>query len=299
MRKDDKQTHNYDRANVNIFGVNLISTPNEQVLKQVIEKIEENKQFLLFTPNPEILLKALKNKKLQDAINQADIKVADGVGIKIANYYLNQTIGNIRFKNQLFNEFGLYVKSLIKVFTSDKNNEPFPVIKGRELFIDLVTLANKNGWKIFLLGGTGGISKQVEEKLKAKYKSLKVKSGAGPMLDESGKPLTNIDKDIEKKVIEQINEFQPDITFVAFGAPKQELWSSRHLPKLMTKGIMVVGGTFDYISEKEKLPPNWMGERGLEWLWRLITQPRRIGRIFRAVVVFPIQLIWDKYQGKQ
>jgi N-acetylglucosaminyldiphosphoundecaprenol N-acetyl-beta-D-mannosaminyltransferase len=77
---------------------------------------------------------------------------------------------------------------------------------------------------------------------------------------------------------------------VAFGNPKQEIWLYKNLAKLRVGGAMAVGGTFRYIAGMSKLPPKWMEKIGLEWLWRLFTEPRRLGRVFRAVVVFSIKV---------
>lgn len=279
---------------VNIFGTTLVSTTKHGVLKQAGEKIRKNHKFLLLTPNPEILLRARENRELQDILNGSDMKVMDGVGIKIAYRYLNDKISISWGFIRPFPETLSLIKNIFKVILENKNEEPFPIIKGRGFFVDLIKMCSRNKWKIFLLGGTEGVAKSVEEKLKKKYQNLKVESSSGPILDEHAIPVTKKGRKIEEKTIKKINSFKPDIVFVAFGAPKQELWSSRHLAKLNTKGMMVVGGTFDYISGKVKLPPKCMEKIGLEWLWRLITQPERIGRVLSATIIFPLYLFRQK-----
>jgi N-acetylglucosaminyldiphosphoundecaprenol N-acetyl-beta-D-mannosaminyltransferase len=287
------------RKEVNIFGTRLVSTKKGSVLKQVEDNIYNNRKFLLFTPNPEILLKARSNKGLQDVINNVEIKIADGVGIKFAYRYTNdKTSQNLGLLRLPFEKLVL-LKNLIKVITEDKDDGPFPVIKGRELFVDLLDLCSKNNWKVYLLGGTSKVSKKTVTELKKKFKNLKVKSSSGPTLDENAKPLTEKDRVLERKVIKEINDFKPAITFVAFGAPKQELCSSRNLSKLNTRGIMAVGGTFNYISGVAKLPPQWLESLGFEWFWRLITQPKRIGRIIQATVVFPYMVLKYKISNTE
>jgi N-acetylglucosaminyldiphosphoundecaprenol N-acetyl-beta-D-mannosaminyltransferase len=85
---------------------------------------------------------------------------------------------------------------------------------------------------------------------------------------------------------------------VGFGAPKQEKWIYKWLPKLRVGGAMAVGGTFAYLSGQSKLPPKWMEERGLEWLWRLLNEPRRALRILKAVILFPLKISWYKFHQK-
>jgi N-acetylglucosaminyldiphosphoundecaprenol N-acetyl-beta-D-mannosaminyltransferase len=95
-------------------------------------------------------------------------------------------------------------------------------------------------------------------------------------------------------VVRQINTFKPQLLFVAFGNPKQEIWIHNNLPKLNVGGAMAVGGAFRYVAGISKLPPKWMAACGLEWLWRLITEPKRISRILNAVIVFPLKIILYK-----
>ena len=91
-------------------------------------------------------------------------------------------------------------------------------------------------------------------------------------------------------VIDKINKFAPEILFVAFGNPKQEIWIHKHLLELKVSGAMAVGGTLRYFAGFSILPPEFLEKAGLEWLWRLITEPTRIVRIFRAVVIFPLKV---------
>ena len=86
--------------------------------------------------------------------------------------------------------------------------------------------------------------------------------------------------------------------FVAFGAPKQEKWVYRSLNRLNTGLVMVVGGTFDYIAGKQKLPNKLIERIGLEWLWRLLTGSQRIDRVFNAVVKFPWIIIKSSCTNK-
>jgi N-acetylglucosaminyldiphosphoundecaprenol N-acetyl-beta-D-mannosaminyltransferase len=293
-RRYEMQGSKSFRKTVNIFGTKLISIQKEKVLKQVEKNISDNRKFLLLTPNSEILLKSRKNKILQDVINSAEIKVADSVGLKFAYKYLKKksTINNKALRYLV--EFVELIKQLILLPFSDNESEPFPVIKGRELFIDIIKMCSKKGWKIYLLGGEDSVSEKTKKTLKKKFKILRVRAGEGPMLDNEGVPKGKKDIEIEKEIISDINNFSPDIIFVAFGAPKQELWSDRNLSKLNTKAIMVVGGTFDYISGKAKLPPKWMEDLGLEWFWRLVIQPKRFARILSATVIFPFYVFLQK-----
>lgn len=150
------------------------------------------------------------------------------------------------------------------------------IIPGRKLFLKLLALARKNNWKVFFLGGKG-------------IKNVT----AGPVLDENGEPKTAKEAKIQKEVIQKINEIKPDLLFVGFGMPKQEKWIFKNLPTLEVGGAMAVGGTFDYVFGRAKLPPEWLEKLGLEWLWRLLHEPKRVPRMLNAIVVFPVKVVWS------
>jgi N-acetylglucosaminyldiphosphoundecaprenol N-acetyl-beta-D-mannosaminyltransferase len=161
------------------------------------------------------------------------------------------------------------------------------IIKGRILFIDLVKLAHKKSWKLFFLGGLDNEAEIVAKKLGAAF-------AAGPRLDLLGEPIDKSEARIEAYSIRKINEYKPDLLFVAFGNPKQEIWIHKTLAKLDVVGAMAVGGTFRYVAGMSSLPPKIMESLGLEWLWRVITEPFRLKRIYNAVILFPLKLLRSK-----
>ena len=135
---------------------------------------------------------------------------------------------------------------------------------------------------IFFLGSAPGIAEKASMTLKAKNPSLSV---AGCF---SGSPAESDAKDI----VNRIHRSGARILFVAFGAPIQDLWIARHLPKMPNITLaMGIGGAFDFIAGERLRAPRWMQSIGLEWLWRLIQEPHRIIRILRAVIVFPLLVL--------
>ena len=134
-------------------------------------------------------------------------------------------------------------------------------------------------YSVFFLGSAPGIADKAAEKLKSINSSLKI---AGTY---TGSP----DPDEANAIIDLINESGAVILFVAYGSPKQDMWIAKHLSKLKNIRVaMGVGGTFDYISGKTRRAPKFVRMIGLEWLWRLLLEPIRFGRIWNAVVVFPL-----------
>lgn len=253
-----------------ILGINVFSTTTEELLTRVNNYLSYNvtgiHNFYIVTPNPELVLMAQTNPELKKALNSAELPVPDGTGLSWASRFL--------YKERL------------------------NIIHGRHLFYVLCDDLNKRSGRIFLLGGENGEAELAATKLRQKYPKLNVEAFQGPKLSLTGEPASSLDRKLQDAAIKRINDFKPDMIFVAFGNPKQEIWIYKNLKDLKTGGAMAVGGTFRYAAGLSKLPPHFVENLELEWLWRLVTEPRRFGRIFNATVIFPIKVILYKLGSK-
>ena len=131
--------------------------------------------------------------------------------------------------------------------------------------------AAENGWKIFFLGAAEGIAERAANVLRAEHPRLIVAGAYGGSPAEAE----------EDEIVARVNASGADILFVAYGAPKQDKWIARNLPRLDVAMAMGVGGSFDFIAGQVPRAPQWMRDRGLEWLFRLIRQPWRLQRMLR------------------
>lgn len=281
--------------------VKVLSSLRSALVKWSKEK-PPGEARLIVTPNPEIVNRAFDDRNLAKILNSADFSLLDGVGLAQSVRFLKLP----RPKNVLA-RFPVLVFQGIKVgfstfFDRDWLFEDLEVIKGREFFMDLVKLANKKGWGVFLLGG-GGVAHEMKESLERSFKKVKIKAAEGPRLTQSGNPVSKEDTKKEKEIVKKINNYAPQVLFVGFSPPKQEKWLNKWLPKLKVGAAMTVGGTFEYMSGRAKLPPKWMGDSGLEWLWRLVTRPtdkfspsplKRVKRVLTAFPIFPLKIFWRK-----
>jgi N-acetylglucosaminyldiphosphoundecaprenol N-acetyl-beta-D-mannosaminyltransferase len=172
------------------------------------------------------------------------------------------------------------------ILASGFMKSPLPErVTGTDLMQELCLKAPRKT-RIFLLGAAPGVAEKVR-------KHFESKSEANVVGTFSGTADEREDKDLQKI----INEASPDLLFVAFGAPKQELWLSRNLPHLKTvKVAMGVGGAFDFIAGVRKRAPGWLRKAGLEWLFRLFQQPKRINRIINAAIVFPLVFLFSGHK---
>jgi len=131
--------------------------------------------------------------------------------------------------------------------------------------------AAERGWRLFLLGAAPGVADRVAAILQERFPGLIV-AGA-----HSGSPAAGE----EDRIVDLINESAADILFVAYGAPEQDKWIARNLPRLQVSMAMGVGGSLDFIAGVIPRAPQWMQDRGLEWLYRLLRQPWRWRRMLR------------------
>lgn len=137
-----------------------------------------------------------------------------------------------------------------------------PRLAGVDFVQTLANESTKQGYSVYLLGGQGGVAKQTSNVLQSRSPGLKIVG-----VDESSP------EDLD--VIKRIKICQPDILLVAWGAPKQDVWINLHKHDLNVPVMIGVGGTFDFLAGKQKRAPKWMRDFGLEWLWRLLREPKR------------------------
>lgn len=170
------------------------------------------------------------------------------------------------------------------VWAAAKLGKSIKRIAGTDFLQVLARIGQKNGKKIALIGGGRGVAAKAGEKLGAKGFDC-------GEIDEK-----NIQ--IPENLLIEINNFAPEIIAVSLGQGKQEKFIAKLLPLVPSLKIAIgVGGALDYISGAKRRAPKWMQEYGLEWIWRLLSEPWRLPRIINAAIVFPIKFLID-YERK-
>ncbi|MEZ7821009.1 MAG: WecB/TagA/CpsF family glycosyltransferase, partial [Patescibacteria group bacterium] len=154
---------------------------------------------------------------------------------------------------------------------------------GPEMHLDILCIANKEGKKVFYLGSSPKTLKLIEERLKVEYPNINVGFYSPPYKDE----FTDQEN---QRMIDAVNEFNPDFLFVGMTAPKQEKWTYKHKKELNAKVICSIGAAFDFFAGTVKLPPQWIIDIHLQWLHRLCKEPKRMWR--RNFISTPI-FLWD------
>ncbi len=256
---------------IDVAGLKVDSITKEDFLKSALIRIKNGQKTFVITPYSEFLYHSFGNPELLDIFNQADFSLADGIGIFWAKKYLDLSLSAKSYWGKVLQAAWQLKYSLAAIIFYPKWIKAVlpEKIVGTDLVWDLARLSSENNLSIYLLGGFGDTPELAAKKLQTAGSKLKV---AGWSNKNPSDPT----------IINDINKVSPDLLMVAFGPITQEKWIAENLSKLNIKLAIGVGGSFDYIAGKKSAPPKFVRYTGLEWLYRLITQPYRFKRILNA-----------------
>jgi N-acetylglucosaminyldiphosphoundecaprenol N-acetyl-beta-D-mannosaminyltransferase len=240
-----------------ILGIRIDNLTKEELFKKIGFFLSNEKFHQVATVNQEFILEAQVNQQYEKILNECDLNVADSIGIKLA--------------------FWRYGKKLKARFS------------GADLMLEILKIAEGRGISVFLACRKDGLSSFEETKaiILKLYPKLLV-TGVNLDLEES----------LPIELLYKLKAKTYNLVLCSFGAPYQEIFLNSFKNDIIGLGLGV-GGSFDFITGKIKRAPIWMRKMGMEWLWRLIVQPweqkgKRLKRIWQALVVFPIKLIFNK-----
>jgi N-acetylglucosaminyldiphosphoundecaprenol N-acetyl-beta-D-mannosaminyltransferase len=163
---------------------------------------------------------------------------------------------------------------------------------GPDLMLRVFECSAQKQWRHFFFGGAPGVADALAKKVEGMYPTLIVAGTASPPF----RPMSaqEIDDNIER-----INAASPDIVWIGLGCPKQEIWMCENVEKLTRSIAIGVGAAFDFHSGRIDRAPGWMRSAGLEWLHRLISEPRRLWRRYlylapRFIILGTFELLRSK-----
>lgn len=233
-----------------ILGIPVSSDPPSTILQEIDRRIRENEVGgSISITNTESMYHALRRPDHMAFIQQADFSLCDGVGVIAAGYF-----------------WGLKIT---------RYNGPI-------LQLDCSDYGQSRGWRHFFYGGKEGVADLMAEKLKEKFPDINVVGTYCP-------PFRDLTPEEDESVVSMINATRPDIVWVGLGLIKQEAWIAKHLNRVETPWMVGVGAAFDYHSGAVPWAPRWIRALGLEWLFRLIIQPRLRGKRYWWSLVFVLE----------
>jgi exopolysaccharide biosynthesis WecB/TagA/CpsF family protein/anti-anti-sigma factor len=148
-------------------------------------------------------------------------------------------------------------------------------VTGADLTPALASAMAAGGQSLFLLGGQGDIGRLAAEKLVADHPGLRIAGVYSPFVHTEGEAMLVSEAD-DAEIVARINAVEPDLLLIAFGNPKQEIWFHRNRHRLKAGVSIGIGGTFEFIVGRVARAPVWMQRTGLEWIWRISQDPKRL-----------------------
>ena len=248
---------------ISLFGVQIDPLRMADAADRVWHFVTEPRdrcQFVV-TPNVDHVVLLEHHSALREAYRQACLVLADGWPVVLASRLLGRRLPERVAGSDL----------VPAVFAGATADRPLTA---------------------YLLGAAPGVAERAAANIQARWPHVRIVGCYSPPLGFEKNETEN------EKILTQIAEVKPDVLVLGLGAPKQELWIAKHQTRVAAKIALCVGATIDFLAGERKRAPRWVQAIGMEWFYRMASEPRRlVGRYARDAWVFP-QLVWREWRGK-
>ena len=227
-----------DRLDLGPLSVDRLT--EREALDAIERLVREGRGGAIFTPNVDHVVLAEQDHRMRAAYARADLCLVDGVPL---------------------------------VWASRLLGAPVPQkLSGSDFTPKVLERAASRGWRVYFLGGAPGAAELARAKLRETLPSLEIVGIDAPRID------TDESAERTRVVADRVRTAAPDVVFVALGAPKQEIWIDKVRDSLRPAVFLAVGASLEFIAGTIPRAPAWISRAGLEWLFRLTLEPRRLWR---------------------
>jgi N-acetylglucosaminyldiphosphoundecaprenol N-acetyl-beta-D-mannosaminyltransferase len=228
------------QARVRLGNIHVDDVTFAQALDAIAAMVADCRGGTVFTPNVDHVVMAAHDDRFRRAYETADLSLADGMPVLWASRMLGT---------------------------------PLPEkISGSDLVLPLMDRAEREGWRVYILGGAPGVGALAAARLVERFPRIQIAGTDAPRIDMDA-PASS-----RAPVLDRLRAAKADVVLVALGAPKQEIFIAEAAPDLRPAVLLGVGAAIDFIAGTAKRAPRWMSSSGLEWLFRLLKEPRRMWR---------------------
>ena len=236
-----------------VMGFPVCTASIQSCVERIAEWVENDIETKCFAcANPHSIEKAVKDPLFERALKEADLVIPDGIGLVWASWLL-----------------GVPIRERVT---------------GSDIFLGLSNvLSRSNNHSYYFLGSSEATLKIIADRMQKEFISIRVAGVCSPPFAEK------FSEEEDRAMVEAINRAKPDVLWVGMTAPKQEKWIYLHKDKLDVKFIGAIGAVFDFFAGTVKRPSPWFLDHGLEWLPRLVAEPRRLWR--RSLISAPRFLV--------
>jgi N-acetylglucosaminyldiphosphoundecaprenol N-acetyl-beta-D-mannosaminyltransferase len=226
------------RRRLRLGRIEVDSVTFAEALDAVAAMVKAGEGGSVFTPNVDHVVMAYHDDRFCRAYEQASLTLADGMPV-------------------------LWAARLLGAPLPEK-------VSGSDLALPLMERAEREGWRVYILGGAAGIGAKAKEQLIVRFPRISIVGVDSPRID-MGAPASS-----RAEMVARVRASKADIVLVALGAPKQELWIAENARELRPAVLLGVGAVVDFIAGAVTRAPRWMSASGLEWLYRFGQEPRRL-----------------------
>ena len=227
-------------SRIKFMNTEIDNLTMHEALQAVVRLIKENKSAYVVTPNVDHIVRLETDKELQEAYKNAALILTDGKPL-------------------------IWISKLYGTPIKEK-------ISGSDLLPLLCKMAARGGYRMFFLGAAEGVAKRAAENLTNKFSGLQVVGTYSPPIGFERNP-----EEIDKIKL-MIRDSKPDMLIVGLGCPKQEKFMYHYCKELGVPISFGLGASFDFEAGKIKRAPRWMANHGLEWLFRITQDPKRLAK---------------------
>ena len=234
----DKSAAPSTRRRVRLGALPIDQLTFREALDAIAAMIEGGQGGTVFTPNVDHVVMADHDERFRNAYAAASLSLVDGMPV-------------------------LWAARLLGLRLPEK-------ISGSDLVWPLLERAEQRQWRVYILGGAPGVGAKAAERLKERFPRIALVGVDAPRIDMDAPAETRTG------VLESVRAARPDLVLVALGAPKQELWIAEAASELRPAVLLGIGAAVDFIAGTARRAPPWLSAAGLEWLYRLAREPRRL-----------------------
>jgi N-acetylglucosaminyldiphosphoundecaprenol N-acetyl-beta-D-mannosaminyltransferase len=243
---------------INVLGVGVNTVDMSAVLDTIDEWITRRERHYICVTGVHGIMESYRKKPIREIHNSAGLVVPDGMPLVW--------------------------------FGRLKGHHHIERVYGPDLMLSVCRRSRQRGHRHFLYGGAAGVVDKLAARLQARVPGLNIVGGYSP-------PFRPLNEDEDREVVGVINSSRADIVWVGISTPKQELWMAEHLGRLHAPVLIGVGAAFDFHAGLKSQAPRWMMRAGLEWVFRMLQEPRRLGPRYFANNPLFIALIFAQLLG--
>ncbi|MDP6467659.1 MAG: WecB/TagA/CpsF family glycosyltransferase [Pirellulaceae bacterium] len=259
-----------------LFGIQIDAVHMQQAVAQICDWVRQRPNSCRFvvTPNVDHIVMLQGNDDFRQAYAKADLVLADGWPVVWASRTVGQPLPELVPGSDL-------VPALFGAASASFRSP-----------CESVSTTDRQPLRVFLLGAAPGVAARAARRIESDWPGVKVVCQYSPPLGFEH------DSAETASILDRIADARPDVLVVGLGAPKQELWVHRHQERLHASVALCVGATIDFLAGQRRRAPLWMRRTGIEWLHRMLSEPRRLTRRYaRGACVFP-RLVWKEWRAR-